>query len=53
MKIRIPTNTDIDGNALCIKACYFKNAAISTLTSWMAGGNHFPVTGVLELYEDD
>lgn len=52
MKIRIPTNTDIDGNALCVKASYFKNAAISTLTSWMWGGNHYPVTGVLELYEE-
>lgn len=54
MKIRIPTNTDIDGNALCIKACYFKNAAVSTLTSWMVySGCHYPVTGVLELLEDE
>lgn len=54
MKIRIPTNTDINGNALCIKACYFKNAALSTLTSWMFGsGSHYPVTGVLELLEDE
>lgn len=45
MKIRIPTNTDIDGNALCIKACYFKNAAISTLTSWMWGGVPLPRDG--------
>ena len=53
MKIRKPTNTDADGNALCIKASYFKNAAISTLLSWMVySGCHFPVTGVLELYEE-
>lgn len=33
-----------------IKANYFKNASLTTLTG---GGHHFPCTGVMEIYEDD
>ena len=46
-------NTDKEGNALCIKACYFKNAAWSTLTHWGGVESHYPVTGVLEIDETD
>ena len=52
MKV-VPINTDKDGNALTIKACYFKNAAYSTLTQWGGVNSHFPVTGVMEIDETD
>ena len=53
MRRLIPVNTDLVGNSLCIKACYYKNAAWSTLTQWGIGDtSHFPVTGVMVVYED-
>ena len=51
--MRKAINTDKDGNALCIKASYFKNAAYSTLTQWGGEDSHYPVTGVLEIDETD
>lgn len=47
MKI-IPINVTNDGCAYAIKASYFKNASLTTLTG---GGGHYPCTGVLETYE--
>lgn len=52
MRRLIPVNTDWAGNSLCVKASYFKNAAWSTLTQWGGEDSHFPVTGVMVLYED-
>ena len=45
-----PINTTPDGLAYGIKASYFKNASLTTLTQ---GGHHFPCTGVMEIYDDD
>ena len=50
--MNIPINTDKDGNAFTIRACYFKNADYSTLTQW-GGMKFYPATGVLELIEDE
>lgn len=47
---RLPINVTPEGNAYGIKASYFKNAAITTLTG---GGGHFPCTGVIEIYEEN
>lgn len=44
----IPLNVTVDGCAYAIKASYFKNASLTTLTS---GGAHYPCSGVLEIYE--
>lgn len=46
----IPINVTPDGLAYGIKASYFKNASLTTLTG---GGGHFPCTGVIEAYEED
>ena len=43
-----PINTTPGGLAYGIKASYFKNASLTTLTG---GGHHFPCTGVLEIHE--
>lgn len=48
MKKMIPINVTNDGCAYAIKASYFKNASLTTLTG---GGGHYPCTGVLETYE--
>ena len=47
MRKVIPINTTPGGLCYGIKACYFKNASLVTLTR---GGHHFPCTGVLEIY---
>lgn len=47
MKKTKPINVTSEGNAYGIKASYFKNAAITTLTG---GGGHFPCTGVVEVW---
>lgn len=47
---RLPINVTPEGNAYGIKASYFKNAAITTLTG---GGGHFPCTGVLEIWDSE
>lgn len=44
----IPTNTTNDGCAFAIKASYFKNCSLTTLTG---GGGHYPCTGVLVVEE--
>lgn len=49
MKKQIPINVTGDGCAYAIKASYFKNAAITTLTQ---GGAHYPCTGVFEIHDD-
>lgn len=49
MKKTKPINVTPEGNAYAIKASYFKNAAITTLTG---GGGHFPCTGVIEIYDN-
>lgn len=49
MKKILPINVTPEGNAYGIKASYFKNAAITTLTG---GGGHFPCTGVIEIYDN-
>ena len=46
----IPINITRDGCAFAVKASYFKNAALTTLTG---GGGHYPVTGVLEVDGDE
>ena len=43
--MRKPINVTPDGLAYALKASYFKNASITTLTG---GGHHFPCTGVIE-----
>jgi len=45
----IPINTTPDGLCYGIKASYFKNASLTTLTG---GGGHYPCTGVLEWSPD-
>ena len=45
MKTIIPINVTEDGCAYGVKASYFKNASLTTLTQ---GGTHFPCTGVIE-----
>lgn len=51
MKKLIPINTTAGGLAFGIKATYFKNASLTTLTG---GAHHFPCTGLLEIiYEED
>ena len=47
--LRLPINVTSEGNAYGIKASYFKNAAITTLTG---GGGPFPCTGVIEIYDN-
>ena len=47
---KIPINTTPGGLAYGIKASYFKNASLTTLTG---GGHHFPCSGVLEVFEED
>lgn len=47
--LKLPINVTPEGNAYGIKASYFKNAAITTLTG---GGGHFPCTGVIEIYDN-
>lgn len=42
-----PINTTPDGHAYAVKASYFKNASLTTLTG---GGHHFPCTGVIECH---
>lgn len=49
MKKTKPINVTPEGNAYGIKASYFRNAAITTLTG---GGGHFPCTGVIEIYDN-
>ena len=49
MKKLIPINTANDADAYAIKASYFKNASLSTLTG---GGGHYPCTGVLEVSQE-
>lgn len=46
----IPTNTTSDGCAFAIKASYFKNCSLTTLTG---GGGHYPCTGVLVVESGD
>lgn len=46
----IPINVTRGGCAFAVKASYFKNAALTTLTG---GGGHYPVTGVLEIVDSD
>ncbi len=46
----IPINITRDRCAFAVKASYFKNAALTTLTG---GGGHYPVTGVLEVDGDE
>lgn len=43
--MRKPINVTPDGLAYALKASYFKNASLTTLTG---GGHHFPCTGVIE-----
>lgn len=50
MKTIIPINTTTDGCAFGVKASYFKNVAITTLTG---GGGHFPCTGILIVTDDE
>ena len=50
MKTIVPINTTNDGCAYGVKASYFKNAAITTLTG---GGGHFPCTGILEVEDEE
>ena len=50
MKRIVPINVTPEGNAYGIKASYFKNAAITTLTG---GGGHFPCTGILEVEDEE
>lgn len=45
---KIPINTSRGCIAYGIKASYFKNASLTTMTQ---GGGHYPCTGVLELYD--
>lgn len=47
--LKLPINVTPEGNSYGIKASYFKNAAITTLTG---GGGHFPCTGVIEIYDN-
>ena len=49
MKI-LPINTTDEGLAYAIKASYFKNASLTTLTQ---GGRHFPCTGAVEIHSDE
>lgn len=42
-----PINVGNDGCAYAVKASYFKNASLTTLTG---GGHHFPCTGVIECH---
>lgn len=50
MKTIVPINTTNDGCAYGVKASYFKNAAITTLTG---GGGHFLCTGILEVEDEE
>lgn len=51
-KILIPTNTDKDGNAICIKSNYMHMG--STNFKPQIGGGRFAAMGVIELmYEDN
>lgn len=49
MKTIVPINVTGDGNAFAVKASYFKNASLTTLTQ---GGGHYPCTGVMEIRDD-
>ena len=50
-KIRIPTNTDVDGSAVCIKSNYFKMGCINFQPQI---GGEYAATGVMEIiYEQD
>lgn len=46
MKRTIPINVTPDGLCYGIKASYFKNASLVTLTG---GAHHFPCSGVMEI----
>lgn len=46
----IPLNMTADGCAYAIKASYFKNASLTTLTG---GGAHYPCSGLLEVNSDE
>ncbi len=46
---KLPINVTPEGNAYGVKASYFKNAALTTLTR---GGGHFPCSGVLEIWDN-
>ena len=50
MKVVRILNASLNGCSFGIKASYFKNASLRTLTG---GGGHFPCTGVIEFIEDD
>ena len=51
-KIRIPTNTDADGSAVCIKSNYYKMGCVNFQPQ--IGGGKYAATGVMEIvYEED
>ena len=53
MQRLIPLNTDIRGNAHCIKAGYFKMGWTNFVREWGGQQDGFIATGIIEFYEDD
>lgn len=52
MRKRIPTNTDFDGCAVCIKSNYYKMGCVNFQPQ--LGGGKYAATGVMEIiYEED
>ena len=51
-KIQIPTNTDADGSAVCIKSNYYKMGCVNFQPQ--IGGGKYAATGVMGIvYEED